>query len=116
MAERRGSVVLFGYSPTLDEVGMVNSRRAGILLTFLYPVLFTEDLQADLPRTIASYRTHPSPELPGMLAELADELAHPTIEARTSDDLLLRFSEAEVRAYLAALVAALADLTPEPGR
>jgi hypothetical protein len=95
---------------------MTTSRRLAILRTFLYPVLFSEDLQGALPRTIAGYRAHPSAELRQQLAELADELAHPSIEARTTDDLLLHFSEAEVRAYLAALVAALADLTLEPGR
>jgi hypothetical protein len=81
-----------------------------VLRTFLYSVLFSNDLRAEVPRAIAYHRQHPGERLPEYLRELAKELAHPTVQARETDELLLRFSETEIRDYLAAVVAGLADL------
>ncbi|MEP6691420.1 MAG: hypothetical protein ABJD07_09700 [Gemmatimonadaceae bacterium] len=89
---------------------MIAPPRTAVLRHFLYFVLFSEALSGEAARVIAYYRANPGPPLSDNLRELAAELAEPTVEARATDELLLRFSEAEVRAYLAAVVAGLADL------
>ncbi len=89
---------------------MTSPGTVAILRTFLYSVLFSDNLSADVPHTIAYFRSHWDDRLRNHLGELARELAHPTVEAREIDELLHRFTEAEIRTYLAAVVAGLADL------
>ena len=81
-----------------------------VLRTFLYSVLFSDNLSPEVPRTIAYFRSHWDDRLRDNLRALAGELEHPTVEAREIDELLLRFTETEIRIYLAAVVAGLADL------
>ena len=90
--------------------------RTQALRLLLYPVIFSPDLSSETDRVCHLFKGRPQDELAGIIREARAELAQPMLLAAQIEVLVGNPTEAQVRAYLTAVVEQLeADLLSRGG-
>jgi hypothetical protein len=95
----------------MSDPGTGQPLRTQALRLLLYPVIFSPDLSSETDRVCRLFRGRPHDELAGLIREAWAELAQPMLLAVQIEALVANPTEAQVRAYLTAVVQQLeADL------